>query len=261
MIHRWPGKNRPRSCSTTSSPPSSRRIEESSFKNGHEDDLLDGGSCRHCVRLPVPAVVPSGAGCDKRVSEPVPLRGPGNDRETVRGSRVRPAGRPYSEGVRCGADRRRRDGRLSIPLVPGRNGETRSGQVLPRLLPDRNPNKRSRQGDAGIGVPERIRDWGRNHEMERGRAPHRAVAPGGAAAGGGRSEVKRSRAGSPHGEPRTESPSEAAQPRGSLFGFVAIFMKRSTEEYQRKAVWISAALLRWFRTAARAMAWRETRDP
>ena len=35
---------------------------------------------------------------------------------------------------------------------------------------------------------------------------------GGAAAGGGRSEVKRSRAGSPHGEPRTESPSEAAQP-------------------------------------------------
>ena len=38
-------------------------------------------------------------------------------------------------------------------------------------------------------------------------------------------------------------------------------MKRSTEEYQRKAAWISAALLRWFRTAARPMAWRETRDP
>ena len=38
-------------------------------------------------------------------------------------------------------------------------------------------------------------------------------------------------------------------------------MKRSTEEYQRKVVWISAALLRWFRTAARPMAWRETRDP
>src|SRR3990170_1469736 len=35
---------------------------------------------------------------------------------------------------------------------------------------------------------------------------------GGVAAGGGRSEVKRSRAGSPHGEPRTESPSQAAQP-------------------------------------------------
>jgi Tfp pilus assembly protein PilF len=35
---------------------------------------------------------------------------------------------------------------------------------------------------------------------------------GGAAAGGGRSEVKRSRAGPTHGEPRTESPSEAAQP-------------------------------------------------
>jgi hypothetical protein len=33
---------------------------------------------------------------------------------------------------------------------------------------------------------------------------------GGVAAGGRRSEVKRSRAGSPHGEPRTESPSEAA---------------------------------------------------
>jgi A/G-specific adenine glycosylase len=38
-------------------------------------------------------------------------------------------------------------------------------------------------------------------------------------------------------------------------------MKRSTEEYQRKVVWISAALLRWFRTAARPMAWRDTRDP
>ena len=38
-------------------------------------------------------------------------------------------------------------------------------------------------------------------------------------------------------------------------------MKQSTEEYQRKAVWISAALLRWFRKAARPMAWRETRDP
>ncbi len=38
-------------------------------------------------------------------------------------------------------------------------------------------------------------------------------------------------------------------------------MKRSTEEYQRTAAWISAALLRWFRTAARPMAWRETRDP
>ena len=38
-------------------------------------------------------------------------------------------------------------------------------------------------------------------------------------------------------------------------------MKQSTEEYQRKAAWISAALLRWFRTAARPMAWRETRDP
>jgi hypothetical protein len=35
---------------------------------------------------------------------------------------------------------------------------------------------------------------------------------GGAAAGGGRSEVKRSRVGSSNGEPRTESPSEAAQP-------------------------------------------------
>jgi A/G-specific adenine glycosylase len=38
-------------------------------------------------------------------------------------------------------------------------------------------------------------------------------------------------------------------------------MKRSSEEYQRKVVWISAALLRWFRKAARPMAWRETRDP
>ena len=60
---------------------------------------------------------------------------------------------------------------------------------------------------------------------------------GEAAAGGGRSEVKRSRAGSPHGEPRTESPSEAAQPkresrRHSGFrdriGFVAVIMMGST---------------------------------
>src|SRR3990170_2114191 len=42
------------------------------------------------------------------------------------------------------------------------------------------------------------------------RMAHAAGGPGGAAAGGGRSEVKRSRAGPPHGEPRTESPSEAA---------------------------------------------------
>ncbi|MFA6147161.1 MAG: A/G-specific adenine glycosylase [bacterium] len=33
------------------------------------------------------------------------------------------------------------------------------------------------------------------------------------------------------------------------------------EEDPHAAVWISAALLRWFRTAARPMAWRETRDP
>ena len=46
------------------------------------------------------------------------------------------------------------------------------------------------------------------------RKAHATGGSGGAAAGGGRSEVKRSRAGSPHGEPRTESPSEAAQPKG-----------------------------------------------
>src|SRR5660398_71110 len=46
------------------------------------------------------------------------------------------------------------------------------------------------------------------------RKAHATGGPGGVAAGGGRSEVKRSRAGSPHGEPRTESPSEAAQPKG-----------------------------------------------
>jgi len=38
-------------------------------------------------------------------------------------------------------------------------------------------------------------------------------------------------------------------------------MKRDTKEDPRTAAWISAALLRWFRTAARPMAWRETRDP
>jgi hypothetical protein len=46
------------------------------------------------------------------------------------------------------------------------------------------------------------------------RKAHAAGEFGGAAAGGGRSEVKRSRAGPPHGEPRTESPSEAAKPMG-----------------------------------------------
>jgi hypothetical protein len=45
--------------------------------------------------------------------------------------------------------------------------------------------------------------------------PHRlgSLGVGGAAAGGGRSEVKRSRAGAPHGEPRTESPAEDAEAR------------------------------------------------
>ena len=40
-------------------------------------------------------------------------------------------------------------------------------------------------------------------------------------------------------------------------------MIRSPEQKEdpRSAAWISAALLRWFRTAARPMAWRETRDP
>ncbi len=38
-------------------------------------------------------------------------------------------------------------------------------------------------------------------------------------------------------------------------------MKRSTKECRCTAAWISSALLRWFRTAARPMAWRETRDP
>ncbi|MGE5283856.1 MAG: A/G-specific adenine glycosylase [Actinomycetota bacterium] len=32
-------------------------------------------------------------------------------------------------------------------------------------------------------------------------------------------------------------------------------------EDPRTAAWISASLLRWFRTAARSMSWRETRDP
>jgi A/G-specific adenine glycosylase len=38
-------------------------------------------------------------------------------------------------------------------------------------------------------------------------------------------------------------------------------MKRETRENPRFAARISAALLRWFRTEARSMAWRETRDP
>ena len=38
-------------------------------------------------------------------------------------------------------------------------------------------------------------------------------------------------------------------------------MKRDIGEDRRTAGWISAALLRWFRTAARPMRWRETRDP
>ena len=38
-------------------------------------------------------------------------------------------------------------------------------------------------------------------------------------------------------------------------------MNRDSKDGSRTAEWISAALLRWFRTAARPMAWRETRDP
>ena len=53
------------------------------------------------------------------------------------------------------------------------------------------------------GVPRSVRLEG-----------HATGESGGTAAGGGRSEVKRSRAGSPHGEPRTESPAEAAPPKG-----------------------------------------------
>ena len=47
-----------------------------------------------------------------------------------------------------------------------------------------------------------------------GNPPHRlgSLFTGVAAAGGGRSEVKRRRAAASHGEPRTESPSEAAEP-------------------------------------------------
>jgi A/G-specific adenine glycosylase len=38
-------------------------------------------------------------------------------------------------------------------------------------------------------------------------------------------------------------------------------MKRKTKECRRTDAWVSTALLRWFRKAARPMAWRETRDP
>jgi hypothetical protein len=47
------------------------------------------------------------------------------------------------------------------------------------------------------------------------RMAYAAGVSGGAAAGGGRSEVKRRRAGASRVEPRTESPSEAAQPKGN----------------------------------------------
>jgi hypothetical protein len=74
---------------------------------------------------------------------------------------------------------------------------------------------------------------------------------GGAAAGGGRSEVKRSRAGPSHGEPRTESPSEAAQPKGDPAqrgAAAALFLKpiadpAETQTARRRfprAVWIAS---------------------
>src|SRR5512141_822274 len=44
-------------------------------------------------------------------------------------------------------------------------------------------------------------------------------------------------------------------------GSGSALVKRDTGESPRSAAWISAALLRWFRTAARPMAWRNTRDP
>jgi hypothetical protein len=66
--------------------------------------------------------------------------------------------------------------------------------------------------------------------------------PGGAAAGGGRSEVKRSRAGASHGEPRTESLSEAAEAQSwrhrgspiSLGGTEEVAGERTRKSARRK---------------------------
>jgi hypothetical protein len=63
---------------------------------------------------------------------------------------------------------------------------------------------------AALGIPLRHEGHLPNFEDEPGAREGPAEPP----QEGGRSEVKRSRAGSPHGEPRTESPSEAAQPKG-----------------------------------------------
>ena len=62
------------------------------------------------------------------------------------------------------------------PSFRDENSDARSEQIVPRLLPHGKSNERSRQGDAGIGVPERIRVSGRDHEMERGGIPNHALA-------------------------------------------------------------------------------------
>ena len=64
------------------------------------------------------------------------------------------------------------------------------------------------------------------------------------------------RAGSRSGKMRGSPPFGRTRP-----GSGSALMKRDTKEAPRTAAWISAALLRWFRTAARPMAWRDTRDP
>jgi A/G-specific adenine glycosylase len=57
---------------------------------------------------------------------------------------------------------------------------------------------------------------------------------------------------------RGEAPGHAV---GPVPPHLELRVKRDRKEDPRTRAWISAALLRWFRTAARPMAWRETRDP
>ncbi len=118
--------------------------------------------------------------------------------------------------------------------------------------------------------------------MERGGVPHHEVDSGCVASEGGAPFVARramnlhgcapaslcppfSCCGVPQGaqhiRERGVPPSSGDSAGGSLVGFITVFMKPDFKEDPRTAAWISSALLRWFRTAARPMAWRETRDP
>jgi hypothetical protein len=108
-----------------------------------------------------------------------------------------------------------------VPWNPPDSSRERSAQLRSRPSPARcrfrspqfKPRSTGRCSEppAASSRADRERTW---YCRRPNRKAHAAGGSGGAAAGGGRSEVKRRRAGASRVEPRTESPSEAAQPKG-----------------------------------------------